>query len=263
MDKNTRLGLMERMRKHNLSWKVIADILERSESACKCEWQRYEEIRNLPPKVIVPKRKTEGPIGLAIKRIRLDNPRASFRSFKNLLIQEGFDEKAVPTKSTIQRFLRSNGFILRKLVKKTGISSKNIQKRKDWCKIMIEKPKEFWDRVIWSDETTVRQAPKGKDIFVHVHQTSNLENLAVNAQIHSGGFSVMFWGCFSKMGLGPLVALEGSQTAETYVELLKDVLLPELEAAGGPMVFMQDNAPCHKAKRVNDFFSHHNIDTLE
>jgi transposase len=220
-------------------------------------------VRDLPPKIIVKKRKTDGAIGLAIKRIRHENPKLPFRDFEARLLEEGFDKNAVPSKSLIADFLKKNGFILRKLIKKTGISATNIKKRADWCRIMIEKPAEFWDRVIWSDETTVRQAPKGKDIFVHVHQNSNLEDLGVNSQLHSGGFSVMFWGCFSKKGLGPLVALEGSQTAETYVGLLEDVLLPELQAAGGPMIFMQDNAPCHKAKRVNDFFGTHDIDTLE
>jgi hypothetical protein len=40
----------------------------------------------------------------------------------------------------------------------------------------------------------------------------------------------MFWGYFSKQGLGPLVALEGSMNAETYREYLSDVLKPELES---------------------------------
>jgi len=263
MNKLIRNDLMDKMREHNLTWKTIGHILGRSEEACKKEWQRHNELRDLPPKVIVIKRITDGSIGVAIKRIRHENPRLPFRDFEARLLEEGFDKDAIPAKSTIQRFLKANGFILRKLIKKTGISSSNIQKRQDWCRIMIEKPREFWDRVIWSDETTVRQAPKGKDVFYHVHQNTDITTLPINAQIHSGGFSVMFWGCFSKIGLGPLVALEGSQTADTYISLLEDVLLPELEAAEGPMVLMQDNAPCHKAKKVNTFLERHQLETLE
>ena len=48
------------------------------------------------------------------------------------------------------------------------------------------------------------------------------------------------------MGLGPLVALEGSMTADKYMDLLDDILVPELHAASRPMVFMQDNAPCYR-----------------
>ena len=84
----------------------------------------------------------------------------------------------------------------------------------------------------------------------------------MNAQVHSGGFSVMFWGCFSKVGLGPLVALEGSMNAEKYIELLKTTLIPELAAAGRPMTFMQDNAPCHTANVVKAFMAQNDIETL-
>ena len=95
-----------------------------------------------------------------------------------------------------------------------------------------------------------------------VHSSAKKENLPVNAQVHSGGFGVMFWGCFSKVGLGPLVALEGSMTAENYIELLRTTLIPELAAAGRPMTFMQDNAPCHTARAVKAFMAENDIETL-
>ena len=119
------------------------------------------------------------------------------------------------------------------------------------------------DTVIWSDVTTVRQMPQGKELKIRIHsiEISNLD--MINPQIHSGGFSVMFWGCFSKLGLGPLVAIEGSMNAQNYIELLKDIVLPELAAAGRPMVFMQDNAPCHKARVVLDFLGVNSIETLK
>jgi len=72
----------------------------------------------------------------------------------------------------------------------------------------------------------------------------------------------MFWGCFSKVGLGPLVALEGNMTGEKYIELLEATLIPELAAAGRPMTFMQDNAPCHTANLVKAFMAENDIETL-
>jgi predicted RNase H-like nuclease len=93
-----------------------------------------------------------------------------------------------------------------------------------------------------SYKTSVQAIPQKKDIYFKIHHSTKRENLPVNSQVHSGSFSVMFWGCFSKLGLGPLVALEGNMKGEKYVEVLKDTLLPELVAAGIPMTFMQDNA---------------------
>jgi transposase len=49
---------------------------------------------------------------------------------------------------------------------------------------------------------------------------------------------------------------------EKYLKLLRDELLPELAAAGEPMVFMQDNAPCHTLV-VRRFFADNNIERLE
>ena len=56
------------------------------------------------------------------------------------------------------------------------------------------------------------------------------------------------------------MALEGNMNAISYVELLQNTLLPEIEAVGVPMVFMQDNAPCHKAKVVTEFLARENIE---
>jgi transposase/DNA-binding transcriptional MerR regulator len=263
MDKLTRLNTIEKMRELGMSWKDIGYVLEKNPKTLSSEWHRYIEIRDLPPKINIMKRKTDGAIGLKIKSISMQRPKVALRDYKKLLEDAGFKENQIPSKSTIQRFLNYNGFVLRKLQKKTGISGANVQKRKDWCRIMNEKPAEFWDTVIWSDETTVKQAPKGKEIFVYVHQSTKKEDLPINSQLHSGGFSVMFWGCFSKKGLGPLVALDGTMNSEKYVQLLEDVLLPELIAAGGPMVFMQDNAPCHKSKLVMDFFNTSGVDVLD
>jgi transposase len=43
---------------------------------------------------------------------------------------------------------------------------------------------------------------------------------------------------------------------------LQDVLLPELQAAGQEMTFMQDNASCHKSKLVMDFLAQNNVKVL-
>ncbi len=52
-------------------------------------------------------------------------------------------------------------------------------------------------------------------------------------------------------------------TAETYKDILEECLLPEISSCNVPMVFMQDNSPCHKAKSVLQFFDDHAITTLD
>lgn len=253
--------IIKRMREVGVKWKDIAYILDMNISAAQMLLKRQQEIDELGEKPVIKKPNFETPIVLKIKQMARENPKMAIRDFGAELRKE-FPEKSIPSKSTIHRILANSGFKIISLKKKTMIFPRNQLKRMEFCAEMANYGPSFWDTVIWSDETTVRQMPQGKEIQVRVH-SSNLEQFdEINPQTHSGGFSVMFWGCFSKLGLGPLVALEGSMNAQNYLELLRDIVLPELNAAGRPMVFMQDNAPCHKARVVMDFLQENNAETL-
>lgn len=253
--------LIERMRDVKIKWKDIAYVLDIKVSAAHAILKRGRDIEDLGEKPVIKKSKFEASVILKLKQLSRENNKLSIRDLHGELAKI-FPGKLIPSKSQIHIILKESGFQMLKLLKKTMIFPRNQLKRVEFCKEMTNFGPAYWDTVIWSDETTVRQRPLGKELIVRVHSTQ-LDNFSeINPQIHSGGFSVMFWGCFSKLGLGPLVALEGSMNAEKYVELLKDVLLPELQAAGRPMVFMQDNAPCHKARVVMDYLAENNIETL-
>ncbi len=224
--------------------------------------KRAKDIEELGEKPVIKKSKFDTPVILKVKQLARENPKMAIRDFEAELAKE-FPQKVIPSKSTIHRILAQSGFQILKIKKKIMIFPRNQLKRVEFCSEMANYGPAFWDTVIWSDETTVRQMPQGKELFIRIHNTQISELDAINPQIHSGRFSVMFWGYFSKLGLGSLVALEGTMTAQTYVELLQDTVLPELAAAGRPMVFMQDNAPCHKARIVTEFLAQNHIETLD
>jgi len=62
----------------------------------------------------------------------------------------------------------------------------------------------------------------------------------------------MFWGCFSKHEMGPLVAVEGILKLKEYIELLEKYLVPIFKNSNKQLIFMQDNVPIHKSKVVMD-----------
>jgi len=241
--------IIKKLRERNIKWKDIAYAVDTTVAAAKMSLKRKADIEELGEKPVAKRSKFETAVVLRVKQLAIDNPKLGIRDFGSHLSEE-FPDNFIPTSSTIHRILKDSGFKMVKLLKKTLIWPRNQLKRLDFCKEIANYGPAFWDTVIWSDETTVRQAPKDKEMMVRVHSSTKIDDLPVNAQMHSGGFSVMFWGCFSKLGLGPLVALEGNMNAEKYIELLKDTIIPELGAAGRPMVFMQDNAPCHTANVV-------------
>jgi hypothetical protein len=50
---------------------------------------------------------------------------------------------------------------------------------------------------------------------------------------------------FSKSGFGPLVALDENFDSKTYLNLLKNNILPKIRPSSTTVTFMHDNAPCH------------------
>jgi transposase len=173
----------------------------------------------------------------------------------------------IPEKTVINDYLLENDLRIVKLLRKPLVSSKNIKKRIEFARNNLENIDDLVFKTIWSDETTVRKMPQGKDIRIRCHGSINKEDLPVNQQIQAGGFSVMFWGCFSILGTGPLIALEGTQNQHTYVKLLKDYLIPEIYTAkhdfGIEMTFMHDNAPCHKTNLVTRYLKRKKVTTLD
>jgi len=98
---------------------------------------------------------------LRVKKLARDNPQLAIRDFSSRLFEE-FPDKSIPGKSAIHNILKNSGFKMLNLLKKTLIWPRNQLKRLEFCKEMVEKGPVFWESVIWSDETTVKQRPQGK-----------------------------------------------------------------------------------------------------
>jgi transposase len=158
------------------------------------------------------------------------------------------------------------GFSVVKALNKAFIHPRNQAKRLEFSNFALDKGIGWMDTIVWSDETMVRSLPQGKQVRFWMRDTVPKEERPINGQFQGGGITVMFWGCFSVLGTGPLVAIEGTMDQHKYIELLREHVLPEFRAAkelhGKDMIFMQDNAPCHKAKSVVKFIEDSGIPAL-
>ena len=248
-------------------WSAVAQVIGKSDKALRKWWSRYGVVRGLPPKIIHYPKKTDGRIGLRIKAITKDNPKLAIRDYPRALRESGVPDANIPSKSTIGQFLLTNQLRTIKLLKRPLVSERNRERRVEFAHAGLDNLDQLMHETIWSDETTVRRHPRHQELFWRCHSSVERESLPFNEQIQQGGFSVMFWGCFSAYGLGPLVALEGNQNQHTYRDLLRDYLLPEIKAArdefGVDMIFMQDNAPCHKTKKVMDYLHRNQVRVLD
>ncbi|GBM07954.1 Transposable element Tc1 transposase [Araneus ventricosus] len=75
---------------------------------------------------------------------------------------------------------------------------------------------------------------------------------------HAGG-GIMLWGMFSWAALGPVVVVEQAMKAANYLNNITDQLHPYMAFVFPTRngIFHQDNAPCHKARIVLEWFEEH------
>ena len=80
----------------------------------------------------------------------------------------------------------------------------------------------------------------------------------------SGDGSVMVFGMFSSQDITPLVRLQTRVNAQTYKNIVQDHVVPIIQNSGfDRATFMQDNAPCHKAKVVMSSFSEQDFEIMD
>jgi hypothetical protein len=146
-----------------------------------------------PPMTVVKKPKTDGRVGLAIKKVDKENPFLPARNYQTAVSAHLGEGSDMPSTSTINRFLMTNQMVVIELKRKQFISNANILKRFDFASRSLENLDSLMYRTIWSDETTVRKHPKAQHLFFRCHQSTPKGELPYNHQLLMGGFNVMFW----------------------------------------------------------------------
>lgn len=139
----------------------------------------------------------------------------------------------------------------------------NKAKRLAFAKKWLMDGKDTLENIIWTDESRVASHPNNRKVKLW----TNTAEVPYQVKMHSGGNMVMFWGCFSKHGTGPLVSLLGTMDGPEYIKVLTENLVPELKsgqrAIPGTWRMMQDNAPCHTSKLVKAFLRRRNIEFVD
>ncbi|MDG2580599.1 transposase, partial [Vibrio parahaemolyticus] len=79
------------------------------------------------------------------------------------------------------------------------------------------------------------------------------------SMIQTGGGGVMVWGIFSWHTLGPLVPTEHGLNTTAYLSIVADRVRPFMTTVypSSDGYFQQDNAPCHKAHIISNWFLEH------
>jgi len=157
--------------------------------------------------------------------------------------------------STVKRCLRCAGLFGRRPSKKPFISKKNRMARLKFAHAHKKWSVEDWSKVLWSDESKYNLVSSNGIRYI---QRRKNERFNVRYQVQTikhGGGHVMVWGCFSRNGVGPLVQINGTMTAETYNAIITESMISfSHENMGNDWIFQHDNDPKYTSKLVKETY---------
>ncbi|KAK3560338.1 hypothetical protein QTP86_006422 [Hemibagrus guttatus] len=112
----------------------------------------------------------------------------------------------------------------------------------------------------WSDESCFLLHHVDGRVHVRLLPGEHMAPGCTMGRRRAGGGSVLLWAMFCWETLGPAVHVDVTLTRSTYLSIVADHVHPFMETLfpDGCVLFQQDNAPCHKAEMVQEWFDDHN-----
>ena len=167
------------------------------------------------------------------------------------------------TPRTVRRYLTKYNLRAFRKVKKHLLTKAMKLKRIRWAKAQKNQPIEYWDQVIFSDESCV-QIFVGNSIYARRPRNSRLSPQFIN-QSPKFPTKLMVWGCFSSLGVGHLKIIDGTMNSDSYINVLAQKMLPSANQMflGRNFVFQDDSAPCHRSKKTKNWLAENKVVVLD
>ena len=136
-------------------------------------------------------------------------------------IQSDLKEAGIDVgKDTISRVLNRPGLFSRSPRKVLLLKHQHVKARLNYVKTYGENPQEFWDKVIWSDETKIELFGRNSATRVWWKDGSAFYNKNTIPTVKFGGGSIMIWGGFSSKGPGEIEIIDGKMNGRMYRKIL-------------------------------------------
>lgn len=166
---------------------------------------------------------------------------------------------------TISRVLGAAGLRPYKTTGKPVLDDDDKRKRLEFALKYQHWTAADWKKVIFSDETTIRLYPLNHNERVWALPSDYLNEDLVVPRVHSEGGGIMIWSCITTFGLHDVVSVEGTLNSVKYGQILHEYLFPLMDKyfPDGDLVFMQDNAPVHRATNITELLNSKDITTFD
>lgn len=148
-------------------------------------------------------------------------------------------------------------------VKKPFLTEANKEQRVGFALEFYLEPAIFWENVIFTDEKIFQSCYNGR-IRVYRPPRTRFEEKYTQKDRSSGRFSVNVWGWISAQGLGVCHFIEGRFNGETYINILRDIMLPSVmqRFPERNFILQHDNCPIHKSQQVTIWIEENQIRVL-
>ena len=223
------------------------------------KWKQHHSTINRP-RTGAPRKISDQGVRRILRRVAKE-PRTTRKELQKDLEAAG----TTVTERTVGNALHRHGLCARSARKTPLLKKRHVEARLRFAKQHLDKPVNYWEHVLWSDETKIELF--GCHTTHHVWRRNGTAHHPNNTipTVKFGGGSIMVWGCFSSRGTGRLHIIEGTMNGAMYREILEMNLLPStrmLRMRRG-WTFQQDNDPKHTAKDTRNWFQRKKINLLE
>ena len=186
-----------------------------------------------------------------LRQVVIRNRRASARFLKDELFQRGSPEVCT---RTMQRELKSLGYTKKVGIPQISLTQGKKNQRVQWC---LQHQNTDWSNVIFSDESSVWLHPPAIKIWSSAHSKARYERPRHCPKFH-------LWGGVCEYGPTPLCIFTENLTAQGYINILEQYLLPTAQTLyENDWILQQDNDPKHRARITQQWFLDENVTVMD
>ncbi len=191
---------------------------------------------------------------LLMRRVEENRHASSLQLSKEVESQTG----VTISRDTIRRTLQRNGMHGCRPQNKALLKPRHKKARLDFARAHADKDEDYWDSILWSDETKINVF--GTDGFKTVAKVRNTKKNAWCLQWNMVVAVSLCGAAWVLLVSGELHFIDGIINSQMWIE---EKMLPSLHAFGRRALFQHDNDPKHTSKATVGFLKKNRVKVIQ